>query len=89
MGKIDISGIIIPYNWGEDGNVIQIAIYTNKEDVYIVEHNRQERELLKHINSRVEVKGKKNERLDGKKYIGVQQYRIQEEIADEESDQLL
>ena len=89
MGKIDITGIIIPYNWGEDGNVIQIAIYTNKEDVYIVEHNRQERELLKHINRRVEVKGKKNERLDGKKYIGVQQYNIQEEITDEESDRLL
>ena len=79
MQKINITGIIIPSNWDENGNVIQIAIYTNKEEVYLVEHNRQERELLKHIKKRVEVKGKKSERLDGKNYIGVQKYMLLEE----------
>ena len=63
MQKINITGIIIPSNWDENGNVIQIAIYTNKEEVYLVEHNRQERELLKHIKRRVEVKGKKSDIL--------------------------
>ena len=86
MQKIDITGIIMPHNWSADGKVTQLAIYTNKEEVYLVEHNRQARDLLNHINRRVQAKGKKSERLDGKKYIGVQNFFILEETADAESD---
>jgi hypothetical protein len=86
MQKFDITGIIMPHNWSEDGKVIQLAIYTNKEEVYLVEHNRLAQELIKHINKKVKIKGKKSERLDGKNYIGVQNYFILEEIANGKSN---
>jgi len=72
----DITGIIIPNNWDENGRVVQIAIYTNKEDVYLVEHNRQEKELLNHINKRVAVKGKIGEGNDGNKLMVVNNYSV-------------
>lgn len=54
----DIAGIIMPHNWDENGIVIQIAIYTNKEEVYLIEPNQKEKELFNYINRRVAVKGK-------------------------------
>ena len=72
----DVTGIIIPNNWDENGRVVQIAIYTNKEDVYLVEHSRQEKELLNHINKRVAVKGKVVEGNDGNKLMAVKNYSV-------------
>ena len=57
----EVTGIIMPNNWDSDGKVVQIAIYTNEEEVYLVEHNHLGHELLNHINRRVEVRGKKKE----------------------------
>ena len=72
----DVTGIIIPNNWDENGRVVQIAIYTNKEDVYLVEHRRQGKELLDHINKRVIVKGEIGEGNDGNKLIVVNNYSV-------------
>jgi len=81
----EVTGIIMPNNWDSNGKVVQIAIYTNEEEVYLVEHNHRGQELLNHINRRVEVRGKKRERLDGNRYIAVQEYVVLEEIVDEEN----
>ena len=81
----EVTGIIMPNNWDKNGKVIQIAIYTNSEEVYLVEHNHLGQELLSHINRRVEVSGKKRERLDGNKYITVQKYVVLEEIVEDEN----
>ncbi len=89
MQKIEITGIIMPHDWSEDGRIIQIAIYTDKEEVYLVEHSRLEQELIIHINRKAEVKGKKSEHLDGKQYIGVQNYFILDEVANSECDSTL
>jgi hypothetical protein len=86
MQTIDVTGIIMPHDWGQDGRVVQIAVYTNKEEVYLVEHNRMGQELLKYINRRVEIRGEKREKLDGKNYIGVKKFQVLEEIVDEEHD---
>ena len=83
LQKKDITGIVMPHNWDEDGKIIQIAIYTNKEEVYLVEHNHLAQELLKLINRRVEVKGRKRVRMDGNKYIAVHNYIVLEEITDD------
>jgi hypothetical protein len=80
-----LTGIIMPNDWSKDGKVIQIAVYTNAEEVYVVEHNPLGQELLNHINRRVEVRGKKRERLDGNKYITVQKYIVLEEILEDEN----
>ena len=72
----DVIGIIIPNNWDENGRVVQIAIYTDTEDVYLVEHNRQEKELLNHLKKRVAVKGKIVEGNEGKKLIVVNNFSV-------------
>ena len=81
----EVTGIIMPNNWDKNGKVIQIAIYTNAEEVYLVEHNLLGQELLNHINRRVEVRGKKRERLDGNRYITIQKYVVLEEIVEDEN----
>jgi len=80
-----VTGIIMPNNWDKNGKVTQIAIYTNSEEVYLVEQNRPGQELLSHINRRVEVSGKKRERLDGNRYITVQKFVVVEEIVEDEN----
>ena len=80
-----VTGIIMPNNWDKNGKVIQIAIYTDSEEVYLVEHNHLGQELLSHINRRVEVRGKKRERLDGSQYISVEKYFVLEKIIEDEN----
>jgi hypothetical protein len=82
--KISSTGIIMPHNWDEGGRIIEIALYTNTEEVYAVEHNRLTQELMNLMHNRVEVKGKIMERQDGSKSIAVQSYMVLEKIIDEE-----
>jgi hypothetical protein len=82
----DITGIIMPHNWDENGKVIQIAIYTNKEEVYLVEHNQEAKELLNYINKRVAVKGKILTRNDTSQLVFVKNFLILAEDADDEND---
>ena len=86
MPKINIAGIIMPHNWDEDGNVVQIAIYTNQEEIYLVESNRKGLELLGQINRKVEARGEEKQRLDGKKYFKVAQYEVLEEMVEDRGD---
>jgi hypothetical protein len=82
----DITGIIMPHNWDENGRVIQVAIYTNKEEVYLVEHNQKEKELLNYINKRVAVKGEILTRNDTSQLVFVKNFLILAEDADDEND---
>ena len=86
MPKINITGIIMPHNWDEDGHVVQIAIYTNQEEIYLVESNRKGLELSEQINRKVEATGEESERLDGKKNFKVTRYKISEKIVDDPDD---
>ena len=81
----DITGIIMPHNWDENGSVIQIAIHTNKEEVYLVERNQNEKKLLKHIHKRVAVKGKILLGNDGNQFIVVKNFVVLAEDADDEN----
>ena len=77
---VDVTGIIMPHNWDENGKVIQIALYTNTEEVYGVTHTRLTPKLMKLIHNRVTVKGKIREHPDGNKSIDVQNYIVLKEI---------
>jgi hypothetical protein len=76
----------MPHHWDENGKVIQIAIYTNKEEVYLVEHNQKEKELLNYINKRVAVKGEILTRNDTSQLVFVKNFLILAEDADDEND---
>jgi hypothetical protein len=82
----DITGIIMPHNWDDNGQVTQIAIYTNKEEIYVVEHNQNEKELMNYINKRVAIKGKLLRENADNPFVVVKNYFVQAEDADDEND---
>jgi hypothetical protein len=71
ISRNGIEGLVIPNKWDENGKVIGIAIHTDKEEIYIVAHNRMEAELLNQLHLKVRIEGKVMERLDGSKLIHV------------------
>jgi len=70
-----VEGLIIPNQWDENGKIIGIAIHTNKEEVYLVAHNRMESELLSHLQLKVGVQGQIMQRPDGSKLIHVKSFK--------------
>ena len=74
LNRCTIEGLVIPNKWDEEGKIIGIAIHTDKEELYLVAHNRIENELLNHLNEKVGIKGKIMERLDGSKLIHVRSF---------------
>ncbi len=82
--KITIAGIIMPNNWDETGRIIEIALYTNDEEVYTVEHNKLLKELINFMHQSVEIKGKTRNYPDGRKFITAQSYLLLKESLDDE-----
>ena len=82
--EFDITGVIMPNNWDENGKIIDVAIYTDTEEVYGVEHNNLTQKLLNLMHQQVEVKGNIRERPDGNKSIVVKKYIVREEIVGNE-----
>lgn len=75
VSKNAIEGLVIPNKWDEKGRVIGIAIYTDKEEIYLIAHNRMEGELLNQLHIKVKIEGKIMERLDGSKLIYVGSFK--------------
>ncbi len=82
--KIISTGIIMPHNWDENGRIIEIALYTNSEEVYALEHNRLTQELMNFIQKRVEIKGNIRKHPDGNKSISAHNYIILDETVENE-----
>jgi hypothetical protein len=83
VSKNTIEGQVIPNQWDENGKIIEIAIHTDNEEIYIVAHNRVEGVLLNQLHETVRIQGKIMERLDGNKLIHVS---IVQPILDEPND---
>jgi formamidopyrimidine-DNA glycosylase len=75
VSKNDIEGLVIPNKWDEKGKIIGIAIHTDKEEMFIVAHNRMEGELLNQLHIKVKIEGRIIERLDGNKLIHVRNFQ--------------
>jgi hypothetical protein len=75
ISRNGIEGLVIPNKWDDNGKVIGIAIHTDKEEIYIVAHNRVEKELLNQLHLKVRIEGKVMERLDGSKLIHVRSFQ--------------
>ena len=70
----DVSGIIIPHNWDEEGRIIEIALYTNTEEIYGMEHNSLTQGLMHLMHKRIVVNGIIKDCPGGAKSIAVQNY---------------
>ena len=71
-----ITGLIMPHSWDEQGKVVEVALYTDKEEVYPVEDNRLTQVLMDLVQKQVEVKCKIQKLADGSPSIAVQEYRV-------------
>ena len=89
-----ITGIVIPAEWDDDDNIIQVAIPTEDYDEYLVEHNEKGKELLAFINYEVEAVGPVRKRKDGemtitvKRYESLGEYEEEEDVEDEDNENL-
>lgn len=84
-----IEGLVTPNKWDNSGKIIGIAIQTDKEEIYLVAHNRMESELLSYLHRKVKIQGKIIERLDGSKNIHVSSFQtiLDESNYDQEKQQ--
>lgn len=80
--KIIITGIIMSNNWDENGKVIEIALYTDKEEIYTLEDNSLTWELIKLLRKKVEIKGKIRKHPDGNRSISAFKYIVLNETVE-------
>jgi len=81
-----ITGIVVPEDWDENGNVIRVAIKTLDYQEYVVEYNKKGKELLAFVDNKVRVGGTVRERLDGDMIISVKSYEPTKENDEDEED---
>ncbi len=72
----------MPNNWDDNGKIIEIALYTNTEEVYAVEHNSLIQELIGLLQKKVGIEGKIRKHPDGNRSITVQNYIVLDETAE-------
>ena len=77
--QYDITGIILANKWDENGNVIEVSVYTDREEIFIVAHNKLIKELVNLIQTKVRVEGKIKEGLDGNKLLYVNRINSKEQ----------
>jgi hypothetical protein len=82
--KIVITGIIMANNWDEKGKAVEIALYTNNEEVYALEDNNLTQELINLLQKEVEIKGKIRIQPDGNRSISAQNYIALDETVENE-----
>ena len=69
-----ITGVIVPEDWDTQDRVTRVAIKTPYYEEYVVERNRQGKELLARIDEKVKVTGTVRKRVDGDIIISVKSY---------------
>ncbi len=70
-----ISGIVVPNEWDDSDNVTGVAIQTENDEEYAVEHNPKGKELLRWLDHEVEVKGVVRQTPDDDMIISVKKYK--------------
>lgn len=75
VSKEIFRGIIIPINWNENGDVVQIAIATYHEDRLLIADNKPGRELRSMLREPVIVEGIVR-RQDKHPVVEVETYQI-------------
>ena len=71
-----VKGIIIANEWNENGKAIGAAIYSAKEDVFLIAPNKCAQDLLRFIQMKVKVRGEISLLPDGHKIILVSAFKV-------------
>ena len=75
----------MPNNWDENGKVIEIALYTDKEEIYPLEDNSLTQELFRLLQKKIKIKGKFRKHNDGNKSISAHNYIVLDETVNDEN----
>jgi hypothetical protein len=70
--SVTLTGIIVPFDWDQDGNAISIAISTHGEEEYLICNDDKGKNLYKFIQDSVKVRGQIME-VGGIKLIKINQ----------------
>jgi len=71
----EITGIILANQWDENGNVIGVSVYTDREEIYIVARNERMKELVNLIQTKIRIQGLIKEGLDDNKLVYVKSFK--------------
>ena len=71
---ICVEGVIIPANWDERGNVVDLAIATSDEKEYLITDKKQVATLKPLLRQEVEVRGILRTK-EGRRVINVKKFR--------------
>ena len=71
-----VTGLLIPADWDEKGNIIAAVISTYSEEEYLIDQDAKNDELLTFLRRRVKASGLVREDEDGNKMIAVKRYEI-------------
>ena len=70
-----ITGIIIANDWDVHGNVTDIAIYSDNEEIFYIHHNSQKQSLIDIVRKKVKVIGRVIGVTEGRKHINVSSFQ--------------
>ena len=61
MGRVTqvmmIQGILVPIDWDSEGNPVRAAVFSDKEEEYLINNRRKVRQLVGLMKQKVEVMG--------------------------------
>lgn len=69
-----VSGVVTPIKWSDDGKVTLVEIRVDKQNAYLVEHNKIGERLLSLTHQKIEASGRIRNRLDGKILIYISDF---------------
>jgi hypothetical protein len=72
---VDVTGIVIPVDWDEQGNVIATGVSTYDEKLYHINPDKKGRQLALLIREAVRIRGKLAE-VKGKEVLTVKAYTL-------------
>ena len=78
-GSVIISGLLVPVDWDERGNITETAVSTYFEEEYRIEMNVRGEALLPFLRQRVKVIGLVKIDKRGRKVVRVEDYEVIEE----------
>jgi len=71
-----ITGLILPIEWDNNGKVIEVAIYTEEEEIFLVGHNERIKDCLSSIQKKVQVEGQIARKSKGYNRIYITFFKI-------------
>jgi hypothetical protein len=77
--KRAITGVVTPFDWNADYDVLRVLIKTPDREEYVVEPNKLGKQLLSLVDHTVRVRGVVRQRLNGDFTVSVDNYKVIQE----------